>query len=82
MMIRWDNEGDKSLWLLTPDEYKQLPDGIELESVNGNKAIKGTDYVDQDIRWGHLAFGVRNPYNHKYKDTFLIFLLKREPNVS
>lgn len=74
-MKKWDDEGDNTLWLLTPDEFKQLPDGIELESITGKTAIKGPDYIDDDIRFGVLAYGVRNPFNHQFKDLFLLFTL-------
>lgn len=74
-MHPWDDE----LWLFTPDEYEQLPDGIELYSVmSGDKAkIKGKDYIDMDTRWGHIAYGVKDPWNHPLKDLFLVFKLKQ-----
>lgn len=56
-MIRWDD----TLWLFTPEEYKLLPDGIELTTINGSTAIKGRDYVDMDTRVGHIAYGVKEP---------------------
>lgn len=74
-MHPWDDE----LWLFTPEEYEQLPDGIELYSVmSGDKAkIKGKDYIDMDTRWGHIAYGVKDPWNHPLKDLFLIFKIKQ-----
>lgn len=74
-MHPWDDE----LWLFTPDEYEQLPDGIELYSVmSGDKVkIKGKDYIDMDTRWGHIAYGVKDPWTHPLKDLFLIFKLKQ-----
>jgi len=70
-MKQWNTE----LWLFTPEEFHKLPDGIELVSINGNKAIKGKDYIDQDTRFGYLAYGVMFPWDHELKDTFLIFSL-------
>lgn len=74
-MHPWNEE----LWLFTPEEYKQLPDGIELYSVmSGDKIkIKGKDYIDMDTRWGHIAYGVKDPWNHELKDLFLVFKLKQ-----
>ena len=68
---------DEKLYLLTPEEFAQLPDGTELESISGNVKIKGKDVIDQDTRWGYLAFGVVDPWNHPLKDLFLLFKLKQ-----
>ena len=71
-MHRWDQD----LWLFTPQEFDQLPDGIELECIDGTKAVKGQDYIDQDIRFGHIAYGVRNPRNHTEAELFTSLVLK------
>lgn len=76
-MIKWDDEGEDTLFLLTPAEFELLPDGIKLESISGNKKIKGKDYINDDTRFGHMAYGVRNISTHKDKDLLLLFLLKR-----
>lgn len=75
MAIKWADEGDNSLWLITPAEYEKLPDGIELEAINKKTKVKGKDVIDQDVRFGHLAWGIRNPFNGKYKDELLLILL-------
>lgn len=72
-MAPWDEE----LYLFTPEEYEQLPDGIELTSISGDSKVKGKDYIDMDTRFGHIAYGVNDPWNHKLKDLFLIFKLKQ-----
>ena len=72
-MQLWSEEG---LYLFTPDEYEQLPDGYELTCIDGSKEVKGKDYIDMDTRFGYTAFGVRDPWNHPLKDLFLIFILK------
>jgi hypothetical protein len=72
-MVFWED----GLYLFTPEEFDQLPDGIELFSINGHSAIKGKDYIDQDVRYGHLAFGVKDPWNHELKNLFLLFKLKQ-----
>lgn len=72
-MMRWSEESD--LYLFTPEEYDQLPDGIELSCIDDTTSIKGKDVIDQDTRFGYLAFGVKDPWNHPLKDKFLIFKL-------
>ena len=62
-----------NLWIFTETEFDQLPDGIELTSVTGNKAVKGNDYIDLDKRFNHIAYGVSDPWNHKEKHLFLMF---------
>ena len=73
-MKRWDEDSD--LWLFTMAEFRQLPDGTELESINGNKAVKGQDRIGHDHRFGLIAWGVRDPYNHKLAPLFTKFLLE------
>lgn len=73
-MAPWNEEG---LFLFTPEEYEQLPDGTELTCIDGETVVKGRDYIDMDIRFGHTAFGVKDPWNHPLKDLFLIFKLKQ-----
>lgn len=67
---------DETLYLFTPEEFEQLPDGIELTCIDDDTAVKGKDKIDMDTRYGHLAWGVRDPWNHPLKDLFLIFKLK------
>lgn len=52
----WDEE--KTLWLLTPEEFKGVHKGTKLTSINGDTVIKGKDKIDNDTRFGHLAYGV------------------------
>lgn len=70
---------DEKLWLFTPEEYEQLPNGIELYSImSGDKSVvKGVDTIDMDTRFGHIAYGVHDPWNHELKDLFLVFKLKQ-----
>lgn len=51
----WDEE--KTLWLVTPKEFEKLPDGFCLTSICGEKVRKGIDHIDDDTRFGHLAYG-------------------------
>lgn len=73
------NLWDDKLYLFTPEEFEQLPDGTELYSIMaGDKpVVKGTDKIDMDTRFGHIAYGVHDPWNHPLKDLFLIFKLKQ-----
>jgi hypothetical protein len=72
-MRRWDNE---NLWLLTPKEFDQLPDGTELACINGNQVIKGQDHIDRYTIYGHLAYGIKNPRQHKESELLAVFMLK------
>lgn len=76
-MMKWEDEGENSLFLFHINEYDQLPDGIELESISGDKKIKGKDEIDLDTRAGYIAWGIRSPRTHKNADLFLIFLLRK-----
>ena len=76
-MMKWKNEGENSLFLFNLDEFEKLPDGIELESIVGDKKIKGKDEIDMDTRAGYIAWGIRSPETHKHADLFLIFLLRK-----
>ena len=68
-MTLWNGD----LWLLTPQEFGQLPDGVELESITGNIKTKGLDEISQDVRFGYLAWGVRDPLNHELRHLFTVF---------
>jgi hypothetical protein len=54
----WQEEDDV-LWLLTPDEFLKMPDGLILTSIMGKTVVKGVDTIDMDTRFGLIAFGVR-----------------------
>jgi hypothetical protein len=68
---------DENLELFTPEEFEQLPDGIELTSISGDTKVKGKDTIDMDTRFGHIAYGVKDPWSHSLKDLFLIFKIKK-----
>lgn len=68
---------DGNLWLFTPEEFEQLPDGIVLECINGDYAKKGVDYIDGDTRFGYMAYGVRDPYTHPEAELFTKFMLSK-----
>ena len=59
------------LWLFTPAEYAMLPNGFVLTCINGKEYTKGVDYIDDDTRGGHLAYGVIDPPNHPEAELLL-----------
>lgn len=71
-MHKWDD----TLWVITPEELEQLPDGIELECIDGTKVIKGKDRIDDDTRWGYLAYGIRHPEKHPLAEQFTWMIVK------
>lgn len=71
-MQLWDNQG---LYLFTPKEYEKIPNGTELTCIDNKTYTKGTDEIDMDTRFNHIAYGVKDPWNHPLKDIFLIFKL-------
>lgn len=73
-MMRWSDGSD--LWLLTKEEYDQLPDGIELGCINGRNYVKGKDYLDDDTRSTYMAFGIHAPFEHELKELFMEFYFK------
>jgi hypothetical protein len=74
-MIKWSENGE--LWLLTPAELAQLPDGIELGCIDDAVYVKGRDRIDDDTRAGHLAYGIVNPFEHELRKLFMEWYLKR-----
>jgi len=57
MSAWWDDE--RTLCLLTPQEYLELADGTVLTAIDGETMVKGTNQLDDDdTRFGHLAWGV------------------------
>lgn len=71
-MQRWNENG---LYLLTPEEFEKIPEGTELTCIDGSISVKGKDIIDTDTRFGHMAFGVNDPWNHPLKHLFLLFKL-------
>lgn len=72
-MHPWNEE----LYLFTPDEFNQLPDGTVLTSIDGETSIKGIDDIDMDTRFGHIAYGVTNPNNHPLSELFCKFMIMK-----
>lgn len=73
-MKKWN----ETLWLLTPEEYAALPDGTHLMSINNAISVKGTDYIDQDTRFGCIAYGFTKELvtSQNLNHEFLMLLLQ------
>ena len=55
----------EGLTLFTPEEYALLPAGFVLTCIDGSTKVKGIDEIDDDTRFGHIAFGiVGKPMDH------------------
>jgi hypothetical protein len=54
---RWD-EDMPNLYLIPLYLVPVLPEGLEVTSISGNKKIVGKDYIDNDIRFGCIAYGI------------------------
>lgn len=53
-----DEEG-KHLMLFPGTWHKHIPKGYVLDCIDGTQATVGKDPVDDDTRFGYLAFGIR-----------------------
>jgi hypothetical protein len=53
---RWSKETD--LWLCPEKQFAALPDGIALYCISGSVHVKGRDRIDDDTRFGLLAYGI------------------------
>lgn len=73
-MIRWSAE--TNLWLLTEAEFAQIPDGTQVESIGGVKKTKGLDKINDDIRFGYLAWGISDPETHALAPLLMRFKLE------
>lgn len=60
MNNEWTLDDGNKIYLITPEEYKKLPDGTKLIDIFGETFIKGIDIIDQDTRFGYIAFGLKN----------------------
>lgn len=59
MFNDWELDDGRVVRLITKSELDALPDGTEvIRCIDGEKLIKGKDYLDNDTRFGYLAFGL------------------------
>lgn len=73
-MMLWSE--DTKLYLLTPEEFRQVPDGFVLTCIDGDTATKGQQEIDEDVRFGHMAWGIGDPENHPQRELLTYTLLK------
>ena len=55
------NPWSGDLWLLTVTELHAIPDGTVVTSIMGNTKVKGLDEIDEDTRFGYVAWGLFSP---------------------
>lgn len=48
------------LKLLTPSQLKTKPKGTVLYTISGFRVVVGEDEIDDDTRYGFLAYGEEN----------------------
>lgn len=53
----WRLEDGRVIGLLTPEDLENTPDGTLLYDIEGNSAVVGKDEIDNDVRYGYLAYG-------------------------
>jgi hypothetical protein len=56
--FRQFNSDDENFLLVPLWLYPALPDGIHLRSINNEEVIKGVNDIDNDNRYGLLAYGI------------------------
>jgi len=62
-MYTWTLENGEKIDLVTQEEFDALPMGTELTCINNKKVVKGKDYIDNDTRFGYLAYGISQKTN-------------------
>ncbi|MFA6243955.1 MAG: hypothetical protein WC655_23630 [Candidatus Hydrogenedentales bacterium] len=55
---RWKLSDGRTLLLLAPRDLAALPDGTQVICIDGTTATKGQDIIDNDTRFGYLAYGM------------------------
>lgn len=80
--VIYSPEAYEDILLLTPDEFQRLPIGAVLVSISGFEYVKGKDYIDDDTRGGHLAYGLTQTDTHKYESYLGGGLWNRTPAPS
>lgn len=61
---QWTDEPDGTppLLLIPAKWYNAIPEGYELESINGEKTKFTRGVTDDDSRFGYLAYGIRGTH--------------------
>lgn len=58
LRFRQWKEKDLNIWLVPLYLLPILPDGLELFNIFGIKSLVGKDHIDNDIRFGCIAYGI------------------------
>lgn len=53
----WKLDDGRTVYLLTLEQFALLSDGTRLICIDGTEVVKGTDDIDDDTRFGYLAYG-------------------------
>lgn len=69
-MSHWTVDSSTRIRLLTPEQFRKLPDGTEVISILGERMTKGVDYIDDDTRGGFMAYGLEDPLVEALKEKF------------
>lgn len=64
---KWQLDDGSDIYLITPQQYEKLPEGVELVCIDGKKKMKGKDYIDDDTRGGFIAYGVNKKIYERIK---------------
>lgn len=51
---------EEDLWLLPHEWHEDIPEGFEMETINGETEVWESGGPTPDKRFGVLAFGIRN----------------------
>lgn len=78
MKLWSDGHPNEQLWLLTEEEYNELPDGTALLSIMNKVTVKGRDKIGMDTRAGVIAYGLnlRMAESQGLRDKFIVWLLQ------
>lgn len=63
-------ECDNGIMLIPLYLMPNIPEGTEVFSIMGGKAIVGTDHIDNDVRGGCIAYGI---YPKKREKSITVF---------
>lgn len=55
---------DEKLTLIPLWAWNYIADGETLTSISGDKAVKGEQEIDLDVRFGCIAYGFETPAQH------------------
>lgn len=78
-MMLWERPiHEENLWLLTIEEFIEVPNGTVLLSINDVTKVKGKDYISDDTLAGVIAYGLTPTMaeSQGLMDKFIIWKLK------